>query len=95
MQLLAVGVLQEWLFWFFCLKIRQLLFSFMTQADSREWERSEEQDRKQFWHMLSQQDASCRMWFLAGYLRGQTDAAQQDSSANPLADYRFLSDTFF
>ena len=67
----------------------------MAQAGSRDWERNEEQEREQFWHMLSQQDASCRMWFLAGYLRGQADAAQQDSSSDPLADYPFLSDTFF
>jgi len=67
----------------------------MAQGGSRDWERNEEQEREQFWHMLSQQDASCRMWFLAGYLRGQADAAQLDSISDPLADYPFLRDTFF
>ena len=67
----------------------------MAQAGSRDWERNEEQEREQFWHMLSQQDASCRMWFLAGYLRGQADAAQLDPISDPLADYPFLRDTFF
>lgn len=67
----------------------------MAQGGSRDGERNEEQEREQFWHMLSQQDASCRMWFLAGYLRGQADAAQLDPISDPLADYPFLRDTFF
>jgi hypothetical protein len=71
------------------------VFFFMAQGGSRDWERNEEQEREQFWHMLSQQDASCRMWFLAGYLRGQADAAQLDPISDPLADYPFLRDTFF
>ena len=67
----------------------------MAQAGSRDWERNEEQAREQFWPMLAQQDAFCRMWCLAGYLRGQADAAQQERSADPLADCPFLRDTFF
>jgi hypothetical protein len=59
------------------------VFFFMAQGGSRDGERNEEQEREQFWHMLSQQDASCRMWFLAGYLRGQADAAQLDPISDP------------
>lgn len=96
MQLLAVNPPLSCLF-------RLVLFDdsggificFMAEGDSRDWERNEELDREQFWSMLSQQEASCRMWFLAGYLRGQADRAQLDCSADPLADYPFMSDTIF
>jgi hypothetical protein len=66
----------------------------MAEAGSRPWEWNEEHDRQQFWNLLAQGDVTCRMWFLAGYLRGQADAGQLDCSADPLAHFPSLSDSF-